>query len=897
MKIKHKVAAGLAGSILLLALISTLSFWAFHQFELAVEAQEQTDVVINTAGDLLSALKDAETAQRGFLLTGDETFLQPYWAVKDSFGDELKKLRQFPLSSLAKQHLDAMAPLIEAKLALVSQGIQLRRNHDMSAVIAFTKTGRGQRLMDEVRVEMGRFIQIEKAALVQQQAVFKSNMNDLFDAIIFVFLLLLVVVLAFAYWIYRETQRRLENLVHIETQNLLKIQAALNQKLQHTNAALQISEEKLSVTLNSIGDAVIATDVESRVTFMNPVAEQLTGWTIAEAANRSVSEVFNVISQDTRLPAIVPVGETLAFHNIQGLANHTILLARNGGECAIADSCAPIRNRDSASDHEVTGTVLVFRDISKEHSAQQALRDSSALIHTILNTVVDGIITIHASNGTIETFNPAAERLFGYRANELIGQNFNLLIPNHDYDNMHAQFTASEVASVMGMARECQGKHKDGTIFPIEIVVGEMWMDGQRYFTGIMRDISTRKQAEEALLQSNIDLKSAKSEAEKANLAKSEFISSMSHELRTPLTAILGFAQLLETTKPPLSHTQILKVQQITKAGWYLLELINEILDLAVIESGKLSLSLETLSLQEVMRECEAMIDSQAQQRDIRIKFCSFDPTWFIFADRTRVKQVLINLLTNAIKYNRAQGTIEVSCSDSTPERIRINVKDSGAGLAAEQLAQLFQPFNRLGQESGVEEGTGIGLALSKQLVKQMGGTVGVDSEVGVGSNFWIELVRDVASSGVAKDAHQLALAPLIQGSAVWRTLLYVEDNPANLALVEQIIAEHPYVRLLSAATGEIGIALARTHHPDVILMDISLPGMSGMEALSILRADPLTMHIPVIALSANAMARDIEKGLEAGFFRYLTKPIRINEFTNALRTAMKSSESELAVF
>jgi PAS domain S-box-containing protein len=831
------------------------------------------------------------------LLTGDETFLQPYWAVKDNFGDELKKIRQFPLSSVARQQLDVMAPLIEAKLASVSQGIELQRNHDMSAVIAFIKAGRGQQLMDEVRVEMGRFIQIEKAALVQQQAVFKSNMNKLFDAIIFVFLMLLVVVLAFTYWIYRETQRRLEKLVHIETQHLLKVQEALNQKLQHTNTALQISEENLSVTLNSIGDAVIATDVESRVTFMNPVAEQLTGWTIAEAANRSVNEVFNIISQDTRLPAIVPVCETLAFHNIQGLANHTILLSRNGGECAIADSCAPIRNRDSASDNEVTGTVLVFRDISKEHSAQQALRDSSALIHTILNTVVDGIITIHASNGTIETFNPAAERLFGYRANELIGQNFNQLIPNHDYDNMQAQFTASEVASVMGMARECQGKHKDGTIFPIEIVVGEMWMDGQRYFTGIMRDISTRKQAEEALLQSNIDLKSAKSEAEKANLAKSEFISSMSHELRTPLTAILGFAQLLETTNPPLSHTQTLKVQQITKAGWYLLELINEILDLAVIESGKLSLSPETLSLTEVISECNAMVESQAQQRGIQIKFIPFESSWFVYADRTRSKQVLINLLTNAIKYNRSHGTVEVRCTENTPERIRISIKDSGIGLPMEKMAQLFQPFNRLGQESGVEEGTGIGLALSKQLVEKMGGAIGVESSVGVGSEFWIELIRDITATLAAKDALPTKCLLKNQSHTVWRTLLYVEDNPANLALVEQIIMDHSYLHMLSAKTGEAGIALARAKLPDVILMDINLPGMNGVEALKILRSDPLTMHIPVIALSANAMPSDIEKGLSAGFYRYLTKPIRISEFTNALNVVLKSSESEVEIF
>ncbi len=217
----------------------------------------------------------------------------------------------------------------------------------------------------------------------------------------------------------------------------------------------------------------------------------------------------------------------------------------------------------------------------------------------------------------------------------------------------------------------------------------------------------------------------------------------MSHELRTPLNAILGFAQLMESDSPPPTPSQKASIDQILKAGWYLLELINEILDLAIIESGKLSLSLEPVSLVEVMLECQAMIEPQAQKRGIQMTFPQFDIPWFVNADRTRVKQVLINLLSNAIKYNREQGTVEVKCAASTPERIRISVKDTGAGLPPEKLAQLFQPFNRLGQEGSAEEGTGIGLVVSKRLVELMGGVIGVESTVGVGSVFWIELRRD----------------------------------------------------------------------------------------------------------------------------------------------------------
>jgi signal transduction histidine kinase/ActR/RegA family two-component response regulator len=409
----------------------------------------------------------------------------------------------------------------------------------------------------------------------------------------------------------------------------------------------------------------------------------------------------------------------------------------------------------------------------------------------------------------------------------------------------------------------------------------------------VIATIEAQKLAEQVQI-AKAQLESAKLVAEKANLAKSDFLSSMSHDLRTPLNAILGFAQLLEAGTPQPTATQSVRLHQIIKAGWYLLELINEILDLAVIESGRLSLSRESVSLIDVMRECQALIESQAQQRGIRINFLPFDHTWFANADRTRVKQVLINLLSNAIKYNREHGTVEVKCSAGTPERIRISIKDSGAGLPPEKLAQLFQPFNRLGQEAGGQEGTGIGLVVTKQLVELMGGAIGVESSVGVGSEFWIELIRDVSPQPAAESTMPAKLAPQAREKAALRTLLYVEDNPANLMLVEQIIEDHPHVRVLSARDGNLGIALARAHLPDVILMDINLPGISGIEALKILREDPATAHIPVVALSAHAMLRDVEQGLKAGFFRYLTKPIKVGEFLSALDDALKFSEAGL---
>jgi CheY-like chemotaxis protein len=255
------------------------------------------------------------------------------------------------------------------------------------------------------------------------------------------------------------------------------------------------------------------------------------------------------------------------------------------------------------------------------------------------------------------------------------------------------------------------------------------------------------------------------------------------------------------------------------------------------------------------------------------------------------VKQIIINLLSNAIKYNRACGSVKVTCSVHTAQRIRISVQDTGEGLSADKLAQLFQPFNRLGQEASTEEGTGIGLVVSKRLAELMGGEIGAQSTVGVGSVFWIDL--NLAEVLQLPDGNDVALVQSHmpeQHSKALRTLLYVEDNHANMQLVEQLIARRPDMRLLTAEDGTRGIALARTYQPEVILMDINLPGISGIQALKILREDPVTAHIPVLAISANAMPHDIKVGLEAGFFRYLTKPIRVNEFMIALDLALKDS-------
>ncbi|MFL6659905.1 MAG: ATP-binding protein [Massilia sp.] len=384
----------------------------------------------------------------------------------------------------------------------------------------------------------------------------------------------------------------------------------------------------------------------------------------------------------------------------------------------------------------------------------------------------------------------------------------------------------------------------------------------------------------------NNELGLAMEAAKSANAAKSAFLSSMSHELRTPLNAILGFAQILTSDSLPTTLVQKREfASHILKSGRHLLTLINEILDLAKVESGAVNLSMEPVTLDDMLAECRGMVEPMGQLRHIRMLFPA--PTGAVLlADRTRLKQVLLNLLSNAIKYNREMGAVVLDSKVVSDERIRLSVQDTGHGLRPEQVEQLFQPFNRLGQENGAEEGTGIGLVVTRRLVELMGGTIGVTSSVGVGTVFWIELQLTQPVQAVG-GASVLPLAARKDSASGHHTLLYVEDNPANLKLVKEIVGFRSDLRLLTAPDAHLGIEMAKAHLPELILMDINLPGMNGVDAFHELRRDPRTNHIPVLALTANAMPRDIERGIEAGFYRYLTKPINVDEFNEAIDSTL----------
>jgi PAS domain S-box-containing protein len=663
--------------------------------------------------------------------------------------------------------------------------------------------------------------------------------------------------------------------------------------------------------LNSANFSSIATDEKGVIQIFNIGAERMLGYAAADVLNKitpaEISDPQEVIARAAALSLelgtpITPGFEALVFKASRGIEDiyELTYIRKDGSRFPAVVSVTALRD---VHDHGgIIGYLLIGTDNTarkqveeEQKKLDQLLRDQQFYTRSLIEANIDAIMTTDPS-GLITDVNNQMESLTGRSRDELIGEPFK----NNFTDPVRAKAAIKRVLREGKVTDyELTARAKDGNETVVSFNATNFY-DRDGILQGVFaaaRDVTERKRWDQVLQENTLELETAKAIAEKANLAKSDFLSSMSHELRSPLNAVLGFAQLMESDSPPPTPSQKSSIDQILHAGWYLLELINEILDLSVIESGRLSLSLEPVSLPEVMLECQAMIEPQALKRGISMTFPRFTEPCYIKADRTRVKQVLINLLSNAIKYNQAGGTVIVECVAGVSSRIRISVRDTGAGLSPEKLAQLFQSFNRLGQEASGEEGTGIGLVVSKRLVELMEGTIGVESVVGTGSVFWIELLpEEDPHAGYIKAACVTIVDSSVSKGTRSRLLLYIEDNPANLKLIEQLISRRPDMRLLTAQNGRDGINLARVSLPDVILMDINLPGINGIEAMKILRLDPATAHIPIVALSANAIPSDIEKGLEAGFHRYLTKPIKVNEFFETLKGALEFADTGVDV-
>ncbi len=517
----------------------------------------------------------------------------------------------------------------------------------------------------------------------------------------------------------------------------------------------------------------------------------------------------------------------------------------------------------------------VARDVTAWREMEEALRRSEERFRSIVETANDAIIVID-QNGIIEAFSRSAESIFGHSADEVLGRNVSILVPPPHHED-HDRYVARHLATgerLLSPNRETTALRKNGEEFPIEITVSEVRVAGELRFTGVIRDISVRKQMEDELRQ-------AKEAAENASLAKSNFLSRMSHELRTPLNVVLGFGQVLQLDA--LDPEQAEAVDYILRASRHLLNLIDEVLDIARIEAGRLLLSIEPVRADEILTEAMMLSRPLADQRGITLHAGFGTETAHVLADRQRVKQVLLNLVANAIKYNCEGGAVTIAC-DRREAALRFAIIDTGPGIPEEEIPHLFVSFERLGAEVTDVEGTGLGLALSKYLTEAMGGTIGVESSVGRGSTFWFELpvgeppdgrptAADLDGSADAAENERQAIEP-----GVRRLVLYIEDNLANLHLMERIFTRRLSVSLLAARQGGQGLELAREHRPDLILLDLHLPDMSGRDVLRELKANPSTREIPVVMVTADATAGQRDRLLNAGAYAYLTKPIEVKE-------------------
>jgi PAS domain S-box-containing protein len=600
------------------------------------------------------------------------------------------------------------------------------------------------------------------------------------------------------------------------------------------------------------------------------------------------------------------VVQVLITRHLSMLATHARSLSMHDleGEDVTLDRPDTGRWRPDALDYLAQAINTMRQNL---RSAYGEMRQQSDYIKLLLDSTSEAIFGVDA-NGICTLVNPSCLRMLGYQhEDDLIGKSIHELIHHtlpdgRPYPKEQCTIRLASRQGEAGHADDEVHWRADGSSFPVEYWSHPMFQNGQLVGTVVaFIDITERKRTEEALKNLNeeletrvtertIEMKLAKEEAERASVAKSDFLSRMSHELRTPLNAILGFGQLLEMNqKTPLSNLQADNVREIIHAGNHLLELINEILDLSRIESGRLEVNIESISVPTLIRATVSQLQPLAMQRNIRFSLDLNEPC-IVQGDLLRLREVLINLLSNAVKYNRQDGEIWISCEPVGEHRTRISVRDSGRGIAADAIPRLFKPFERLESAYDGIDGTGIGLALTKKLVVAMRGEIGVESVQGVGSTFWFELLRATDSQIGNKTAPYPVFNPAaIDGKQ--RKLLYIEDNQANMRLMRKVISTRKNIELLTAENAEAGLDIALQQLPDLILLDIQLPGMDGFEAMRLLRENPATRAIPVIAVSANAMTRDMERGKLAGFQDYLTKPFDIPKLHSVIDKLLTSDK------
>ncbi len=972
MKRKSAIVQG-AGFALALTLLGGVAWLNVRH---ATHVQESAHWVTHTEqvrlalGELLSVMQDVETGMRGFVLTGRRDFLEPYDAALQAQSAKLRSLRDLIADNPAQQHnLDELARLINRRLDRSAIAVQLRRDAGFGPAQAEVANGEGRTSMDAIRASIAKMDAVEEKLLEERAAVSRHETDIAREITLAGSLLSFVLFLGVFALVLRENRLR-----------------------RQANLALRTSEENLAVTLESIGDAVMATDAGGRLTWLNTVAETLTGWTRAEAIGRPVGEVFRIVNETTRQPAILPTADTLAKGTVHGLSNHTLLLARDGTERPIADNCSPIHSREG----RVVGAVLVFRDQSTERQIAQKLDQMRRHQELLFTSVADGMYGLNL-DGSINFGNPAAERMLGYAKGELLGRPAHATIHHHNADRsispveqcpvyvtMHdgqtrtvrdevfwrkdgtcfpveyvvspvtdekgvrggvivafrdaiehqkqeaelrraivaieamqdavfmfapdtlrlffvnggalrqvgysreelltmtpldlkpaftaAQYRAMVAPLLDGRVASLQfttvHRHKDGRDIPVEIILQTVGKDEERCLVALCRDVSERQHSEKTLREAHEELSRVNVELAQTSKLKDEFLANMSHELRTPLNAILGLSEaLLEQVSGPLTPRQMRSVTTISTSGTHLLTLINDILDLSKIEAGKLELHPEPLNVDEFCQSCLAFVRAQAMQKHIGVAFELDGSVARFVGDPKRCKQILVNLLNNAVKFTPEGGRIglKVGVPDGE-DAVRFTVWDTGIGIAPENQGKLFRAFTQI--DSGLsraQEGTGLGLALVARLAELHGGSVALESEEGKGSRFIVTLPQPAEPAPV--------LSPEVEAGAnrrVYRRALIIEDD---VTASEQLVRYLSELGLSSVqhARGNETMEVVLRERPDVILLDIQLPGESGWQVLTRLKEHPQTRDIPVVVVS---VVDEPMKSSSLGAAAHFTKPV-----------------------
>jgi len=835
---KRLIHIGFVAAASLLLLVGVESYRDTIRVAEAAAARKHSFEVRGLLSDMAARLVDAETGQRGFLLTGDDAYLEPYHAAMKSIDQVLVELKNSTADNPVQQkHLPELKQLIDKKLAELQRTIDLRKQNGLAAANAVVLGGEGKRYMDQIRSLLADMQNEEDRVRAFRAVEMTDALNRSTRIVVAGNLLsasILVVIFALLF-------------------------RALSQR-KRAQEGLEKSEKWLSTTLASIGDAVIATDMNGAVSFMNPIAESLTGWTLDDARGKSMDLVFDIVNKETRRPVENPVKKVFREGKVVGLADHTILLSKSGKEFDIEDSAAPITANTGAA----LGVVLVFRDITDKKFAEQETSRQKDLFQLILSTVTDGVV-VADTNGKFLLFNAAAEQFIGVGAVDQSPDQW-----SQQYGTFRPDGVTPFLSNELPLVRAMNGESVDA----IEVLVRNANHPESRLLsiTGrplkgedgslkggvvVLHDITERKRAEVIMLH-------AKEQAERTSQFKDQFLSTMSHELRTPLNAVLGFSDLLADERyGPLTEKQRRYINHIHTGGKHLLSLISDILDLSKIEAGRMELALESLSVQsafaEVLSVMQPLADKKSQQLSANV-----EPGLAVRADSTRFKQVLMNLLGNAVKFTPNGGRIELAARP-IGGGIRVEVRDNGPGIPPAEQQRIFEAFYRLRESGKKSEGTGLGLAITQRLVELHGGQLGLDSQLGQGSCFHFTLPTAPALRETL--ARKIEIATKSTAPA---RVLVIEDDRITAQLIQSQLVSAGY-QVTLCEEPQRALEIAAQLQPSAITLDIVMKPKNGWEVLVQLKRDPRTAGIPLIVVS---IVDQPSMGTLLGADEYLVKPV-----------------------